>query len=62
MLRRLNRREYQNTLNDIFGTSLDLESMLPEDSRFHEFDNVGVAVESLHDTHATLHGSCWHGL
>ena len=50
VLRRLNRREYQNTLNDIFGTSLDLESMLPEDSRFHEFDNVGEAL-SLSMTH-----------
>ncbi len=50
VLRRLNRREYQNTLNDLFGTSLDLESMLPEDSRFHEFDNVGEAL-SLSMTH-----------
>ncbi len=39
--RRLNRREYQNTLNDLFGTHLDLVSQLPEDGRAHEFDNVG---------------------
>ena len=44
VLRRLNRREYQNSMNDIFGTSLDLEGMLPEDGRFHEFDNVGSAL------------------
>lgn len=44
VLRRLNRREYQNTLNDMFGVSLDLEGMLPEDGRSHEFDNVGSAL------------------
>jgi hypothetical protein len=44
VLRRLNRREYQNTLNDLFGTSLDLESMLPNDARSHEFDNVGESL------------------
>lgn len=44
VLRRLNRREYQNTLNDLFGTSLDLASMLPEDARSHEFDNVGESL------------------
>ncbi len=44
VLRRLNRREHQNTLNDLFGTNLDLERMLPEDNRSHEFDNVGEAL------------------
>ncbi len=44
VLRRLNRREYQNTMNDLFGTNLDLESLLPEDGRAHEFDNVGEAL------------------
>ncbi len=43
-LRRLNRREYQNTLNDLFGTELDLENMLPEDGRSQEFDNVGESL------------------
>lgn len=43
-LRRLNRREYQNTMNDLFGTNLDLENRLPEDGRSHEFDNVGEAL------------------
>ena len=42
--RRLNRREYENTLNDLFGTNLDLESLLPEDGRSHEFDNVGESL------------------
>jgi len=44
VLRRLNRREYQNTMNDLFGTQLDLERMLPEDSRSQEFDNVGAVL------------------
>ena len=44
VLRRLNRREYKNTLNDLFGTHLDLESQLPQDGRSHEFDNVGDAL------------------
>ncbi len=41
--RRLNRREFQNTLNDMFGTEVELVSRLPEDGRYHEFDNVGQA-------------------
>lgn len=44
VLRRLNRKEYQNTMNDLFGTNLDLAGMLPEDGRSHEFDNVGEAL------------------
>ena len=44
VLRRLNRREYENTLNDLFGTHLDLAALLPEDSRSREFDNVGEAL------------------
>lgn len=43
-LRRLNRCEYTNTLNDLFGTNLDLASSLPEDGRKHEFDTVGSAL------------------
>ena len=45
VLRRLNRREYQNTLNDLFGTNLDLENMFPADGRSHEFDNVGESLQ-----------------
>ncbi len=44
VLRRLNRREYENTLNDMFGTNLDLASRLPADGRSHEFDNVGESL------------------
>jgi len=44
VLRRLNRREYQNTMNDLFGTQQNLETLLPEDGRSHEFDNVGESL------------------
>ncbi|HEY1065300.1 MAG TPA: DUF1587 domain-containing protein, partial [Pirellulales bacterium] len=44
VLRRLNRREYQNTLIDLFGTNLKLSLLLPEDGRSHEFENVGSAL------------------
>ncbi|MBL4884012.1 MAG: DUF1592 domain-containing protein [Planctomycetaceae bacterium] len=44
VLRRLNRREYQNTLNDLFGTHLNLEQRLPVDGRSNEFDNVGKSL------------------
>lgn len=39
-----NRREYENTLNDLFGVRLNLQQLLPEDGRFHEFDNVGQSL------------------
>ncbi|PHR93948.1 MAG: hypothetical protein COA78_32340 [Blastopirellula sp.] len=44
VLRRLNRNEYQNTLNDLFGTNLKLAEMLPKDGKSHGFDNVGAAL------------------
>lgn len=44
VLRRLNRREYEHTLNDLFGTHLDLAGHLPTDALSHEFDNVGAAL------------------
>ena len=44
VLRRLNRREYENTLNDLFGTNLKLAPMLPEDSLSHGFDNIGESL------------------
>ncbi|MFV0446587.1 MAG: DUF1592 domain-containing protein, partial [Planctomycetaceae bacterium] len=44
VLRRLNRHEYENTLNDLFGTNLDLAELLPADGRAHEFDTVGSAL------------------
>jgi mono/diheme cytochrome c family protein len=43
-LRRLNRAEYSNIVNDLFGTHMDLAAMLPSDGRSHEFDNVGSAL------------------
>ena len=43
-LRRLNRREYENTLNDLLGIRLKLADRLPEDGRSHEFDNIGSAL------------------
>ena len=50
VLRRLNRIEYQNTMNDLFGVNLDVQSDLPEDGRYHEFDNVGssLGLSSVH--------------
>jgi len=44
VLRRLNRIEYQNTLNDLFGTELSLTDLLPQDGRAGEFDTVGEAL------------------
>ncbi len=44
VLRRLNRAEYENTLNDLFGTNLKLAPMLPEDSLSHGFDNIGESL------------------
>lgn len=44
ILRRLNNQEYENTLNDVFGTNLKIAEQLPEDGRSHEFDTVGKAL------------------
>jgi len=42
-IRRLNREEYQNTINDLLGTEFELrERLLPDDSA-HGFDNIGEA-------------------
>lgn len=42
-IRRLNREEYQHTINDLFGIELDLrDRLLPDDSAFG-FDNIGDA-------------------
>jgi hypothetical protein len=42
-IRRLNREEYQNTVNDLLGTDFELrERLLPDDSA-HGFDNIGDA-------------------
>ncbi|MEM7317122.1 MAG: DUF1587 domain-containing protein, partial [Planctomycetota bacterium] len=39
MLKRLSRREYQNTVNDVFGTELTLLDRLPLDNIDSGFDN-----------------------
>ena len=44
VLRRLNRREYQNTITDLLGVSVHLIDALPEDGRAHGFDNIGEAL------------------
>lgn len=44
VLRRLNRKEYQNTLNDLLGVNVNVHDMLPEDGRAHGFDNIGEAL------------------
>ena len=40
-LRRMNRREYENTLHDLLGIRTPLAEILPEDSSVQGFDNVG---------------------
>ncbi len=40
-LRRLNRNEYENTVNDLFGIQVDLQRILPSDEREQGFDNNG---------------------
>ncbi len=44
VLRRLNRREYQNTINDLLGVQVNVIDTLPEDGRAHGFDNIGEAL------------------
>jgi len=44
VLRRLNRREYENTVNDLLGINLDMVSRLPEDGRSGEFDTIGDSL------------------
>ncbi len=44
VLRRLNRVEYENTLNDLFNVNVSVKDMLPEDALAEGFDNVGAAL------------------
>lgn len=44
VLRRLNRREYENTVSDLMGVRLHVAGLLPEDGRAFGFDNVGEAL------------------
>lgn len=49
VVRRLNRREYQQTIRDLFGVAVD-SGFLPEDEKIDGFDTLGQAQEfsSLH--------------
>jgi len=44
VLRRLNRKEYQNTINDLLGVEVNVMDSLPEDGRAKGFDNIGEAL------------------
>ncbi len=44
ILRRLNRREYQNTINELLGVQVNVVDLLPEDGRAAGFDNIGEAL------------------
>ncbi len=41
VLRRLNRNEYQNTIYDLLGVKVDVESLLPLDDTGYGFDTIG---------------------
>jgi hypothetical protein len=45
VIRRLNRAEYERTLNDLFGTRVSVVDMLPEDGRAFGFENIGEALD-----------------
>jgi mono/diheme cytochrome c family protein len=45
VLRRLNRKEYQNTVRDLLAVDVDLKEILPEDLNHSGFDN---SAEALH--------------
>ena len=49
-LRRLNRTQHENTLNDLLGVSIRLGDVLPDDGSVAGFDNVseGLDVSSSH--------------
>ncbi|MCA9082604.1 MAG: DUF1592 domain-containing protein [Planctomycetaceae bacterium] len=48
-LRRLNRREYENTVHDLLGIQVPLSDLLPEDGSVQGFDNVadGLSISSV---------------
>jgi uncharacterized protein DUF1592/uncharacterized protein DUF1588/uncharacterized protein DUF1587/uncharacterized protein DUF1585/uncharacterized protein DUF1595 len=43
-LHRLNRSEYQNSVHDLLGLDVDVETLLPADSITHGFDNMSEAL------------------
>ncbi len=44
VMRRLNRREFENTLNDLLGIQVELVPLLPTDGLSHGFDNIADAL------------------
>ena len=50
VLRRLNRIEYRNTIQDLLGTHVGMYEELPEDARSHGFDTIGEAL-GMSDVH-----------
>ncbi|MDB4331793.1 DUF1592 domain-containing protein [bacterium] len=51
VLRRLNQREFENTVQDLFGVHVRLREYLPKDNSIGGFDNVGeglaISVEAI---------------
>ena len=45
VLRRLNRTEYETSLRDLLGTSVDVRVLLPDDNVAAGFDNVAAALD-----------------
>ncbi|MEZ6089721.1 MAG: DUF1592 domain-containing protein [Pirellulaceae bacterium] len=45
VLRRLNRHEYERTLNALLGTNVQVADLLPDDGRAHGFDTIGEALD-----------------
>lgn len=43
-LHRLNRAEYRNSVHDLLGLDVDVESLLPADNITHGFDNMSEAL------------------
>ena len=46
VVRRMNRTEYEHTLHDLFGITVPLADLLPEDNAAAGFDNVSSALET----------------
>ena len=46
VLRRMNRREHETTLQDLLGVAAPLQSLLPEDNSVHGFDTVSSGLET----------------
>ncbi len=44
ILRRLNRNEYQNTIQDLLGIETEVKDILPEDTSSMGFDNIAAAL------------------